>query len=363
MRTIRWGVIGTGAMARAFAEDMRRVADCRLVAVASRDPARARAFAARYGAREWYGDFHGLTRGSSADIVYVATPNTSHMEQCLAALDAGRAVLCEKPFAMMTEQARRVVDAARARGAFCMEAMWMRCLPSIRWIIDRVRQGAIGEVRHVAADFGYPVAEDPGSRFYDPDLGGGALLDRGVYTLAFAQAILGHPRQVVALAERSATGVDRQSSFVLTYEHGALATLSCRLDIESGNEATIAGTRGIIRVEAPFFNPPRVSVIPTSSRPTWPPPDPTGVAWLQGVWGMMRRIGSSGCVRRLRAAVPGGSGDAWRGNQAGAGYHHEIVHVNDCLRAGRIESPWMPLDDTLDTVGVMERIRTVWRAS
>ncbi|MCA9200917.1 MAG: Gfo/Idh/MocA family oxidoreductase [Planctomycetales bacterium] len=360
MTTIRWGVIGTGAIAHVFARDMQRVADSQIVAVSSRDIAKAEAFGATYGAKECFGDFQQMVQQSSADVIYVATPNTAHLENCVAALEAGKAVLCEKPFAMTTEQARQIVELARSKNVFCMEAMWMRCLPAIRQLIDRIQQGVIGQVRHLSADFGYPVADDPQSRFYDADLGGGALLDRGVYTLALAQAILGNPANVVSVAEKANTGVDRQSSILLQYESGAIASLSCRLDVESSNEAIISGTKGIIRLDAPFFNPPCVNVIPKSNQPTWPPQDLTSGSSPGLAKKVVGKLKSNRYVRNLKKLLPGSGGESWGGTSEGAGYQFEIAHVNDCLRAKQTESSWMPLGDTLQTMELMDRIQQAW---
>ena len=193
-------------------------------------------------------------------MVYVATPHYRHRDDCLACLSMGRAVLCEKPFTINAAQAEAVIDQARASGRFCMEAMWMRFHPLIQQVRELVQSGAIGEVRMLTADFGYPAPFSPDNRFYDLQAGGGALLDRGVYPLSLAYFLLGPPAEVVGRASIGSTGVDEQQSTLLTYQGGALAVLTASLRSRLRNEAVVIGTRGQIRIHERFDAPRRVSV-------------------------------------------------------------------------------------------------------
>ena len=192
-RPIRWGILGTGRVAGRFAQALRELDDARLLAAGSRRLATAEAFARHHGVERAYGSYAQLAADPDLDIVYVASPHALHREHSLLCLEAGRAVLCEKPFALNATEAREVIASARSRGLFCMEAMWTRFLPAMRRLTELVDAGAIGELRMVTAQLGFPSEPDPSSRLFDPALGGGALLDLGVYPLALASQLLGRP--------------------------------------------------------------------------------------------------------------------------------------------------------------------------
>src|SRR5919206_447024 len=192
-RKVRWGILATGGIAAAFAADLVDLPDAEIAAVASRRRESAQAFAERFGAARAYGDWESLAADPDIDVVYVATPHAAHRAAAGLCLTAGRNVLCEKAFTLNVREAQELVALARERGSFLMEAMWMYCNPLVRRLKRMVDDGAIGEVRHVQADFGLAGPFPPSHRLRDPLQGGGSLLDLGVYPVSFAQLLLGEP--------------------------------------------------------------------------------------------------------------------------------------------------------------------------
>ena len=265
-RVIRWGIWGTGSIAHQVASDFPLVKGAVIQAVASRTPERAQRFASRHGIAQCYSTLESLLSDSDVDVVYVATPNYRHVDDCLTCIQMGKAVLCEKPFALNLGQARQIADAARKRRVFCMEAMWTRFIPAVmeakRWIED----GAIGAIRMMQGNFAYPVPVAPESRLFDPLVGGGALLDRGVYLISLAQQLLGVPQLVRGTACLGSTGVDDQSGYQLVYANGALADFTASLRVRGTNEMTIFGERGQLRLCDPFYRPHRL-VLQSSALP------------------------------------------------------------------------------------------------
>lgn len=227
-RKVRWGILATGGIAASFAEDLRELKDdAEIVAVGSRRLESARAFADRFGIPRAYGSWTELADDEGVDVVYVATPHSAHRVAAGLCLRAGRSVLCEKPFTVNAVEARELADLARTHGRFLMEAMWTYCNPVVRRLTELVADGAVGEVRSVHADFGLAGPFDPGHRLLDPALGGGALLDLGVYPVSFAHLLLGEPDEVQAWAHLTEDGVDDNTGMLLGYDSGAMAVLSC----------------------------------------------------------------------------------------------------------------------------------------
>ncbi|MFF3287326.1 Gfo/Idh/MocA family protein [Streptomyces sp. NPDC003023] len=255
---VRWGVLATGGMAARFVEDLTRMPDAEVVAVASRTEASAKGFADRFGIPRAYGDWASLAADEDVDVVYVATPHSAHRAAAGLCLEAGKPVLCEKPFTLNAAEAAELVELARSRGTFLMEAMWMYCHPAVRRIAELVHEGAIGDVRTVQADFGLAGPFAPGHRLRDPALGGGALLDLGVYPVSFAQLLLGEPDRVQADALLSPEGVDLNTGMLLGWQDkGATALLSCSITAGTPVTASVTGTAGRIDVPDGFFYPER----------------------------------------------------------------------------------------------------------
>ncbi len=315
----RWGILGCGNIARKFAAGLAALEDAALVAVGSRSADKARAFAAEFGASRAHGTYEDLAADPQVDAVYVATPHPMHRDHAILCLEAGKAVLCEKPFTVNAAAARAVVQVARARGVFLMEAMWTRFLPVMVRVREWLAAGAIGEPRLVTADFGFRAGINPESRLFDPALAGGALLDVGVYPVSLACMVFGpHPDRVASLATLGETGVDEQTAVVLGFPGGQLAVATAAIRTNTPQEARILGTDGMILLEPAFW---------------------------RGERALLRtRAGEE------RADLP----------LAGNGYNYEAAEVGRCLRAGLLESPTMPLDETIAILDVLDRIRAQW---
>lgn len=310
--TTRWGIAGTGAMAEVFLRDFEHVPDAEVVALGSRSRERAAALGAAYGIEGAH--TYAELIAADVDVLYIATPHPQHHALALAAIDAGVPVLVEKAFTATLAGAHEVVAAARKREVFCMEAMWTRLQPAVVEARRLVAAGEIGEVVAVQADLGAHRTYDPVSRLFDPALGGGAVLDLGVYVISFAQDFLGTPDRVVASGTRYPNGTDASVVMHLAHDDGRGATLACALTTESPGRAVIWGTGGSIELPPRFHHPTSLVV---------------------------RRNGEPAETLELPAR--------------GRGYSHEIEEVGRCLAEGLTESPVVPLDDTLGVQWVMEQ--------
>ena len=344
---MRWGIVGTGTIARLFAEALARVPGASLAAVASRDPARARAFGAGFGATGTATDAAALAALPSVDVVYVATPHHRHEADALAVIAAGKPLLCEKPLAPSAAAAARIAEAARAAQVFAMEGMWSLCLPVYRDAFARIAAGEIGEVREIAGSFGTPEPYDPSSRFWDPAQDGGALLDRGVYLVALALALMEAPRVVTATVRRAASGVDASAAFVLEDASGRRAVLSATLDSLAANQLTIQGRAGRCVFLEPVPCPPASwfrhhGPGPLVSGPAGPPGRLSGLKSALRRNPLLRRI-DRGLMRGARF-VPGG-------------LEHEVAEVERCLAAGLAESPLVPLDRSVAALAILDAVR------
>jgi predicted dehydrogenase len=257
---IRWGILGTGGIARTFTEDLLLLPDHQVVAVGSRAEETAQVFAARYRIPRAHGSYAALAADDEVDVVYVATPHNGHAEAATLCLMGGRAILVEKPFTTSAAEAEPVIALARERGLFAMEAMWTRLNPLVVEVRRLVAERAIGEVQAVYADFSTAFDYDPDHRVWNPDLAGGALLDLGIYPLSFASMLLGEPDRAGAVAAKAPTGVDANTGILLGYPGGAVALLHCGLLAESPQTATVVGTTGRIEVGSPFYRPTHLTV-------------------------------------------------------------------------------------------------------
>jgi predicted dehydrogenase len=353
--TIRWGILGAGSMAEAFVRGLATLPDTAVSAVASRSPARAQDFAKRLGIPKGTGSFEELVASPEVDIVYVASPNHAHRDHLLLALDAGKPALCEKPFTLDGNEAREVVDRARSRGVFCMEAMWSRFVPGMDRLRELVRDGAIGEVQMLSAQMGYPFVLEPGGRLWDPKQGGGVLLDLGVYLVSMALDLLGPVEGVVSFASMAESGVDDRVGLVLRHPGGRLSTLSASLTGATGNDASLSGSGGLIRVAEPFYRPERLTV--RSVSPIRPGAGGGGrLASLKGM-PIVRSIARG--LDPLLGLVKGGRRDLVIPH-VGNGYQYQAAEAMRCLRAGLLESPVMPLDQSIAILDVLDEVRSRW---
>jgi predicted dehydrogenase len=254
VRPVRWGILGTGFIADLQAADLAEHGFT-IQAVGSRSAASAAEFAAKFPIATAHGSYEDLVADPEVDVVYISTPHPFHHENALLALNAGKHVLIEKPFAMNAWQAREIVDLAEAKGLVALEAMWTRYLPHMVRIRELVRSGALGDVRTMIVDHNQNLPKDPLHRLNDPALGGGALLDLGIYPVSFAFDVLGAPVNTLAVASKTATGVDRQTAMIFEYSDGQQALLHCALDTAGPNRASIIGTEGSIAIDSVWYTP------------------------------------------------------------------------------------------------------------
>jgi predicted dehydrogenase len=251
---IRWGILGTGFIAGLQTQDLNENGFT-VQAVGSRSPESSKAFAGQYGVDTAHGSYEDLVADPEVDVIYIATPHPMHHANALLALNAGKHVLVEKSFTMNAREAQEIVDLAASKGLVALEAMWTRFLPHMIRVRELLQEGAIGEVRKVVASHNQSLPKDPAHRLNDPALGGGALLDLGIYPISFAFDILGAPETIRASASMTATGVDRQTAAIFEYSGGRQALVDCELDAASANRAMVIGTEGWIDIEHTWYNP------------------------------------------------------------------------------------------------------------
>lgn len=346
---MRWGIVGTGAIAAHFALALSRVPGAIRSAVASRREETGAAFARSFGFGAVAEGAAALAARDDVDIVYVATPNHAHVEDCLAVIAAGKSVLCEKPLATTAADARRIVDAARASGVFAMEGLWSLCTPAWTAALADVADGRIGRLEMFQASFA--VAQSPATmpRLFEAAAGGGALLDRGVYLLALAQAALGELSLVQAQGRKGADGTDLDVALLLRNADGAQAMLDAAIDRLGANTAVLSGSHGRMVASEPV-NAPR-SITITRRDPAAAFHRPTGMPGLKTR--LLGGVKANRRVRQLHAAFGGGA--RWFSN----GLEDEIVEVERCVAAGLRESPRVPLDLSVRTLALIDQARAL----
>ena len=364
-----WAILGTGAVAAKFALDLGQ-AGGRVAAVGSRDPDRARAFLARLPARLQTPD---ARVGSAADAVqapgvqavYIATPPSLHEAQAQLAFAAGRAVLIEKPIAPDAPTARRIAEAAALAGVFCMEALWTRFLPMTRQISGLLDRQALGEIRAFQADFMGSDRPDPGLSLFDPALGGGALLHRGIYPLSLALLFLGPVQALAATGRLGSTGVEEEAVIVLTHRSGAISTLRSSLRGGGANGMTLSGTEASLVVEGPVFRPFRAQVLRHGQRQGGMAGGMEGQpsrGWREsGPAQALNRLLTAGPVAELLAGRPGGG--LWRAPPLGNGYGHQAAEVARALAAAERQSSLLPLADSIEALRLTDQARALIHAA
>ena len=312
----RWGILGPGRIAHKFVQDLLTLPDAKLYAVASSNQQRADEFAQQYGATHAFGTYEGLLTLPDLDVVYVATPHVQHHENALMLLNGGVAVLGEKPFAMNSRQVREMVETARTKQVFLMEALWSRFMPGIEFTLDLIKSGAIGKVLSVKADFGFKAPFLPEKRLFNKSLGGGSLLDIGIYPLFLSYLILGKPASIKASATFGPTGVDEQCGIVLTYDGGQIALLDSTLLAVTDCIGLIQGETGQIRIHSRFHETKGLTL-----------------------------------KRDDQMSTP------FVFNRETFGYTYEAHHVMQCLAEGRTESNLWSLDDSLNLMELLDAVR------
>lgn len=318
---MRWGILGPGSIAHKFAIGLKAIPDAEIVAVGSRDLQRADTFADAFDIPYRHGNYVELAANSEVDVVYVATPHPFHKACTILCLEAGKSVLCEKPFTVDAEQAEALIACARKNKQFLMEAMWTRFIPAIVKIREWLADGMIGEPRMLTADFGNCVKLNPenlAGRLFSPELAGGALLDIGVYTVSLASMVLGTPTEITSLAHIGETGVDERAAILLGYDAGQIANLSCAITTRTSHEARIYGTEGAIHI--PNFSRATSATLEVNDK------------------------------EPMRVEIP------FTAN----GYEYQAIEVINCLREGRLESDVMPLDESLSIIKTMDTVRAQW---
>jgi predicted dehydrogenase len=301
-----------------MAEGLARVPGTHLAAVGSRTKEAADKFGRRFNIPKRYGSYEDLARDPEIDVVYVSTPHNLHFENCLMLIREGKAVLCEKPFTINAAQAAEVISLAREKKCFIMEAMWTRFLPAIVRVREILTKELLGEIRMLSASFGFKAEFDPEHRLFNPSLGGGALLDVGVYPVSFASMVFGQPSRISSLCHLGETGVDEQSAVLFRYELGQMAVLAAAVRTEIPQDAYIIGTGGTLRVFSPWWQSQKLSL----------------------------KFGKREKVLKF----------PFKGN----GFSFEAEEVMVCLREGRLESDIMPLDESLSIMETMDQIRAQW---
>ena len=317
MAQFNWGVLGAGGIAKTFVADCK-AAGINMAAVASRSIDKSSQFAADAGIDVAYGSYEELVADPNIDIVYVATLHPMHAEHAILAINAGKHVLVEKPFTLNAREARQVAAAAAANGVFAMEAMWTRFLPSMLRVEEIIADGGLGELRALQADHSQYLPYTRAPRLHDPELGGGALLDLGVYPVSFANRLFGKPEQISAKAKLTDKGVDEISSAIFTYASGAEAIVQSNFMALGSNKATVIGSEGRIELDAVWYNQTSFS-----------------------------HYNSQGdLVERYETKI------------AGRGMHFQALEVEECIVANKLQSDRMSLDESIQIMEVMDEIRT-----
>ncbi|MBD7956517.1 Gfo/Idh/MocA family oxidoreductase [Microbacterium sp. Sa4CUA7] len=316
MTGLRWGILATGGIAHAFTSDLQ-TAGLDVAAVGSRSAGSAQRFADEFGIARAHGSYDDLAADPDVDIVYIATPHPAHAENAIAMLEAGKHVLVEKPFTLTAAEAAAVRDVARRTGLLAMEAMWTRYLPHMVRVRTLIADGALGEVRTVFADHTQQITDDPTHRLNDLELGGGALLDLGIYPVSFAWDILGAPTTVRAVARLAETGADAEVATVMTHGSGALSTTVSSSRAAGPNSAHIVGTRARIDID-------RVWYTPTTFRLTAP----------------------DGTVLEEYAS-----------DVDGRGMQYQALAAERLIAEGRVDSDLLPLDESVAIMGTLDDIR------
>lgn len=312
---IKWGIIGLGNIAESFASDLICMADTSLYAVASRSESNAKHFAQKYGAQKWYNNYDALINDENVDAIYIAIPHNFHCEYTIKCLEHKKAVLCEKPLALNSAQVHKMIATAQKNDVLLMEALWTCFLPHYQYALELVKTKKYGELIKVEADFGFKTEYDPSSRLYDKNLGGGSLLDIGIYTVLVALSTLGEPDSIEANAVFSKTGIDTSCNIKFGYRNDKQALLKCTITEDTPTTATLYCEKGIIRLNKNFFG-------------------PTSLTLIQN-----------------------GRKEESDFNYSSKGYSYEIRHFNDLLQYGYKESPVMTYEFSRLIIETLDKIK------
>ncbi|PKV50956.1 putative dehydrogenase [Aquimarina sp. MAR_2010_214] len=314
-KVIKWGIIGCGKIAHKFANDLKSVPNAKLYAVASRNIKKAKEFGKKYQASTYYGSYEELSKDSNIDVVYIATPHVFHYENTVMCLNHKKAVLCEKPFAMDTVQVEEMIALAKKNKVFLMEALWTYFLPHYTYVLNIVTSNELGKVKTLKADFGFTTPFDPEGRVFNKKLGGGSLLDVGIYPLFAALTILGYPEEVNAKATIGKTGIDEDCSIQLQYKNGATASLFSAVTKETDTTAILEFEKGSIIINSRFHEPSSITIL---------------------------KEGKSELIEF---------------NVTTNGYNYEAIHVQEMLLQNRKESTVMSFEKSLQLINLLDTVR------
>jgi len=312
----RWGILASGGIAQAFARDLSYFNNHIVAAVGSRSQESADAFAAEFPGCVAYGSYEDLVNDPSLDAIYVATPHPYHVSNTVLALNAGKPVLCEKPFTINAKEAREMKTAADANGVALMEAMWARFLPHMRKVREIVASGVLGDIWAVEADHGQRLSDYANPRHWEPSLGGGALLDLGIYPISFAHMVLGKPDSITSSATFTDKGVDASSTAVFNYQSGAQAILTSNMMVSTPCRATICGTLGKIEIDRTFYNP-----------------------------------------ASMRVIMHDGTTTEYLNDYKGHGLREQAKEFERVVRSGEMSSPILTPDESIEIMGSLDEIR------
>ena len=311
---IKWGIIGLGGIAHHFAKDLLLVDDANLYAVASRSIEKANEFGNQYGAEKCYGSYEALLNDSEVDIVYIATPHNSHLKLSIQAIEHGKHILCEKPVGVNQFQAKEVTSLAKTHGVFFMEALWSRFNPSILKTLSLIKEGAIGKVSYINADFSFNALKGGKKRLFDINLAGGALLDIGIYPLFLSYMVFGIPEALEATAHFSDQGADMQTSMSLKYNEG-IANLYCGFTANSDMVAKIYGSEGAIYISSRWHEAQGLTLIKNEETTVYDLPT------------------------------------------TGKGYYYEILECHSCLKNKKTESDLWSYKHSVALMGIIDRVK------
>lgn len=313
---VKWGIIGTGRIAQTFADDLTLVSGAKLEAVGSRAMETARRFAETNPGINTYGSYEELVHDSNVNAIYVATPHSLHAKNTIDGLRAGKAVLCEKPFTLNLSQARDVVAAARESGTLLVEGMWTYFQPAFQELLKIIASKKYGRILSLNAELGFQAKFNPESRLFDSKLGGGALLDMGIYNVALSTALLGRPEKIEAEADNHETGVDVATRMRFTYADGSVATLACSIAQPTSRQATLVMEKAIIRIPDPWWH-----------------------------------------CSQIEIQTEDGAIEIIRPDRSGYGFKPMIEEFQRCFAAGLRESPIIPWERTLMNMEIMDQVR------
>jgi len=313
---VKWGIIGLGKIANKLASDLQLSSNAELYGVASRDLEKAKEFSEKYKTSKYYGSYEELVRDPAVDVIYVATPHAFHFENTMLCLTNGKHVLCEKPMGMDVKEVEAMIAEVKARNLFLMEGLWTRFIPAAEKLLELLDQKIIGDILFVRADFGFKSEFNPEGRLYNKKLGGGSLLDIGIYPIYFSLLTLGKPSRIQAMARMTSTGVDSYCSMLFDYKNDAKAVLECTIEADTPTEAYVYGTKGHIKVHTRFHHPEKLSVYKNKE-----------------------------LVKEIELKY------------SGFGYLHEIEEVNRCVKHKQIESPKFSHQMSLDLATLIDRVR------